>query len=433
MLLSAYVCEPGGGSEHKDGWLWAQALARRYDVTLLTDVAFHDAVEAALAVGDGPRLRRVYLDVSAHTTPLHPLFDVFPHYYAWQRRALAVARELHAREPFDVVQHVTYGSHRLPTYLGRLGVPLLWGPLGGGERVRPTFYSPRWLGAGQSAREGMRLVWNAACRFDPRLRETARQATVIAVATTATVRAYPRATRRKGVVMAKTAVDANELALLADLPARPGPRDGLSVVFAGRLLGWKGPSYALHAFGRYARGFPAAELHFYGDGPLRARLERDARRLRLGGRVTFHGRVRRADLLGAYARHHVLLFPSLHDSYPATVIEAMAAGVPVVCLDAGGTAVSVPDGVGCKVTPHSPRQVVRDLAAALASLTTDERVWRRASERARSHAVDGDATATVDGMIDRLYGAAGLIDVTGGARGGGGRPGPRAARGTRGC
>lgn len=408
VLLSAYVCEPGGASENKDGWLWARTLARRCELTLLTDTLFRPAVEAEVSRWPAPRPRRVYLDVSGHRPRLHRLLDVFPHYYAWQRRALAVARTLHDRDPFDVVHHVTYGSHRLPTYLGRLDVPLLWGPLGGGEHVPWRFAAPHWLGYAQASREAARYAWNGACRIDPRLVETARQAAVIAVATRESLVPFPRDTHHKGVVMAKTAVDADELRRLGQIPARAARPTGLSVVFTGRLLGWKGPTFALHAFARYAGQFPGAELHVYGDGPLRGRLERDAVRLAVGDRVRFHGQVGRAALVDAYRHHDVFLFPSLHDSYPAVVIEAMAAGMPVVYLAAGGTGEIVPEGAGVRVPAHAPGQAVAGLAAGLGALTRDPAAHERAAARARAHALDRRATPTFGDMADRLYGAAGM-------------------------
>lgn len=406
VLLSAYVCEPGGGSEHKDGWLWARELAGRCQLTLLTDVAFRDSIESAVE-GWTKRPRRVYIDVSDHRPRLHPLLDVFPHYGAWQRRALAVAARLHDEAPFDVVHHVTYGSHRLPTLLGQLGIPLVWGPLGGGERVRATFASPRWLGPGQATREMVRGLWNRGCRIDPRLRATARQAAVIAVATPESLAPYPWKTRRKGLVMAKTAIDEAERAALAALPPRAHDPAGLSVAFTGRLLGWKGPTFALHAFARHARSFPRATLHLYGDGPLRPQLEREARRLGVADRVRLHGQVPRAALLAAYGAHHVFCFPSLHDSYPAAVLEAMTAGLPVVCLDAGGPARMVPDGAGVRVRPASPRQAIGELADALTTFTRDAQAWRRASEHARRHALDRHATPGIAEMATRLYAAAG--------------------------
>src|SRR3546814_19325259 len=53
----------------------------------------------------------------------------------WQWLAVGVARDLHRRERFDCVHHVTYAGLRIPSFMGRLGVRVVFGPVGGGERA----------------------------------------------------------------------------------------------------------------------------------------------------------------------------------------------------------------------------------------------------------------------------------------------------------
>ena len=48
ILVSAYACEPGKGSEPGAGWLWARAAARRHEVWVLTRANNREAIEAAL-------------------------------------------------------------------------------------------------------------------------------------------------------------------------------------------------------------------------------------------------------------------------------------------------------------------------------------------------------------------------------------------------
>jgi glycosyltransferase involved in cell wall biosynthesis len=401
ILLSAFACEPYGGSEPGNGWTWAEALSREQHVTVLTDEAHRARIEAELAANPNPNLEFHFLG-SGPTSYVG--MDIYPYYYAWQRSALVRAEELHARTPFDVVHHVTYGIHRVPSYLWMLGIPFIWGPVGGGEDVPVSFYLPRWLGWSESSKEVVRWLWNRLCPLDPRLRSAARNAAVIAVTTLQTLQAYPRDSHHKAVVVPSSVLNAADLDVIAAHPASPGPMEGLSLAFVGRQMGWKGPSFALHAFAEYARRFPAASLHYYGDGPMRPYLEQLAGRLGVSGRVVFHGSVKRAEMLKAYGRHNVFLFPSLHDSSGFASIEAQAAGLPVVCLDAGGPGMQVPDGAGVKVRPTTPARAVRELAAGLTRLTLDQDFWRSCSRAAREHALDPHATPNIEEMIGRLYG-----------------------------
>jgi glycosyltransferase involved in cell wall biosynthesis len=83
----------------------------------------------------------------------------------------------------------------------------------------------------------------------------------------------------------------------------------------------------------------------------------------------------------------VFLFASLRDGGGLVVVEAMAAGKPVVCFDLGGPGLHVNEDCGFKVPARDPEQGVRDMAAALEKLARDRnlraRMGRAAFERAR--------------------------------------------------
>ena len=66
------------------------------------------------------------------------------------------------------------------------------------------------------------------------------------------------------------------------------------------------------------------------------KAKRLVERLGLGERVKFEGRLPRAEVLKAYPRYDVCIFPSLHDTGGYAVIEAMFNELPVICLEYGG-------------------------------------------------------------------------------------------------
>jgi glycosyltransferase involved in cell wall biosynthesis len=132
-------------------------------------------------------------------------------------------------------------------------------------------------------------------------------------------------------------------------------------VFAGRLLAWKGVAIALDALTMA----PAAnwELHVYGDGRDRRRLERRAQRLGIEDRVRFLGRRARTEVLEALSRADALLMPSIADAAGWIVAEAVSLGCPVVCLDRGGPPWLIRDGGGEAVPLNrvTPRLVAEAL------------------------------------------------------------------------
>ncbi|MBX3231499.1 MAG: glycosyltransferase [Labilithrix sp.] len=132
---------------------------------------------------------------------------------------------------------------------------------------------------------------------------------------------------------------------------------------AGRLSPEKGFGVLLEAAARV----PDAEVGFavFGDGPLRASLERRAAELGLGSRVVFAGF--RDDLDRLVSGLDVLALSSFTEGLPSVVLEAAAAGVPVVATAVGGTPEAVVDGVtGMLVPPGDPGALARALTSVLA-------------------------------------------------------------------
>jgi L-malate glycosyltransferase len=151
------------------------------------------------------------------------------------------------------------------------------------------------------------------------------------------------------------------------------------VGLVGRLVPAKAPEVFLRALALAASRVPGLRGLLVGDGPLRPEMEREARRLGLEGRVVFAGV--RHDVPRLLAGLDALLFSSLREGLSMAMLEAMAAGVPVVATDVGGTPELITHGVtGLLVSPGRPER----LAEALVSLLVDDaarEAIRRAARR----------------------------------------------------
>jgi glycosyltransferase involved in cell wall biosynthesis len=104
--------------------------------------------------------------------------------------------------------------------------------------------------------------------------------------------------------------------------------------------------------------------------------------------VSFTGNVPRDTLRGFYDSHTALLFPSLHDSSGNVVLEALARGLPVLCLACGGPArIITPDcGVAVPVDDRCESDVIADLAAAAFALVENPSRFAALSDAARHRA-----------------------------------------------
>lgn len=103
------------------------------------------------------------------------------------------------------------------------------------------------------------------------------------------------------------------------------------VVFLGRLVKRKGCGQLIKAFAAMEADFPDGELVIAGDGPERRSLQRLSKQLKIDHKVAFLGHIDEKDKLGLLASAAIACFPALYgESFGIVLIEAMAAGTPVV-------------------------------------------------------------------------------------------------------
>jgi glycosyltransferase involved in cell wall biosynthesis len=237
---------------------------------------------------------------------------------------------------------------------------------------------------------GAPLVWHVRVADpDPKLdRLLARLAGAIVVnssATAARLRQWPGAAAKLTVV--PNGVD---LARFAPGPADPALGRALAldpavpvVGYFGRLEHGKGVDVLLEAAARL-RGRLAATFLFVGDGPLREALA--ARAASVGLSVRFAGH--RGDVPALLRLCAVVVLPSRQEAFGRVLIEAMAAGVPVIATSVGGIPEVCVDGVTALLVPPEEPEA---LAAAIALTLTDQ-----AATAARVEAARADVRARFD-------------------------------------
>ncbi len=154
---------------------------------------------------------------------------------------------------------------------------------------------------------------------------------------------------------------------------RPAPPEGFWL-FLGRLRIRKGVEILLEAL-RLLQGEAArAELWIAGDGEHRRRLERTVRELGLQDRVRFLGRCGAPAVRTLLGQCRALVVPSIYEGMPLVVLEAMAAGAPVVASAVSGIPEVVQDRVTGWLVPAEDPQA---LAAALTEATDLAEASRR--------------------------------------------------------
>jgi glycosyltransferase involved in cell wall biosynthesis len=367
ILLSAFAYAPNVGSEPGVGWRWAAELAKQHEVTVVTDATRRPLVEA-----DGVRLPEnvkvvYYRPAWLRAVPLNSTTAQVL-YTLWQFGLLGFARRLHRQKEFDLAIHITYGVFRHPSFLGYLGIPFVFGPLGGGEDAPLAL--KRSIRGREKFKELLRSLLNKTALFDPFLWLAYARSTLILVKTEDTRRALPWPFRHRAIVYPEIGIDAPR-------DIQPCPRhsgEPLRVLFAGRLLGWKGAHLAIRAVAlAMERGVPI-KFTLLGRGPFEPELRKVAKQAGIHDRIHWISQMPQQELFGLYRTMHCLLFPSLHDSSGNVVLEAQANGLPVICLDLGGPATLVTKDSAIVVGTEGKDEAgaVAGLARALTDLANDE-------------------------------------------------------------
>ncbi|AFY36223.1 glycosyltransferase family 4 protein [Calothrix sp. PCC 7507] len=368
ILLSAYSCEPGRGSEPGVGWNFAREIARHHEVWVLTRTEeSQKAIEAELARNPVPNLHFVYF-----TTPIFGNFwklgqsgAMQIHYYFWQITAYFVARRLHQEIGFDVVQHVTFVKYSGPSFLSLLPIPFVWGPVGGGESApKPFWQAFNWK---NKVYEILRILVRSIGENDPFTLMTARRSAVVYSTTEDTAVRVKKMGCSHVKILSESGLSQQEIDLLAQVPQPDS--SPVRFISMARLLHWKGIHLGLQAFAQAK--LPDAEYWIVGDGAEFQRLQNLAASLGIAKEVKFWGRLPRQQTLERLGECHVLVHPSLHDSGGWVCLEAMAAGRPVICLDLGGPAQQVTAETGFKILANNVEQTIADMAAAMVKIAGD--------------------------------------------------------------
>jgi glycosyltransferase involved in cell wall biosynthesis len=401
ILLSAYACEPGKGSEPGVGWHWATELAKLgHQVDVLTRTNNRGRIEAALAHDPIAGLCFHYYDLPRWAIWLKRGRRNYHLYYAlWQRGVFHLARKLVQTTQYDVVHHLTFGVFRQPSLLGRLGLPFVLGPLGGGDSIPQNLRSsfPRKRRLTEFVRETMNHL---AC-LNPSVRAMYSQATLIFCRTEGTRSFVAPGSRPKTHLHRDVGIDPQTLTTRPASPQQPA-----SFLYAGSLSYLKGIHLALQALAIVRRHRADATLTVIGGGEDEQWLKNLAAGLGISSAVRWLGKLPQSQLWEHYARHTAFVFPSMRDSGGTVVLEALSQALPVICLDTGGPGAILPPSCGFKipVKDRTETQVVADLAHAMQLYLDSPKLHQQAAqcalEAARSR-LWSDTVSTAYSIVEQ--------------------------------
>ena len=132
VLVNAYACCPGMGSEPGMGWNWCAHLAEHCELFIITEEEFRDRIEAALpALPQGANMHFYYNPVTPEVRRMcwnQGDWRFYYYYRKWQKKTLAIAKKIVADEGIDLIHQLNMIGFREPGLLWKIEGPrFVWG------------------------------------------------------------------------------------------------------------------------------------------------------------------------------------------------------------------------------------------------------------------------------------------------------------------
>ena len=410
VLVGAYACDPFRGSEQAVGWGWLNAIKKRHEVWVLTADWLRQNLEDVVRTNPED-----FGNVSFHYVPARlwhyrepsrfwqgcerSIFKPLMHvsYKIWQRESLEIARALHRTVQFDLVHQLTFVGFRFPGHLWELGIPFVWGPIGGLENV-PWRLLPAMGPSGMAQFACRNVVNTLHKRFlrQPKKAFGAARGGIIA-ATTSIQRQIKRYYDEESTVIAEVGPPR----AVAGTYSRRSSQGPLRLCWSGVHLPRKAFPLLLSALALVPRRVNWT-LDILGSGACTRQWRRRSERLGVGANCRWRGQLSRDEAVQRMRRSHVFVITSLQDLTSTVLVEALAQGLPVLCPDHCGFVDAVDQSCGVRIRIGTPDEFLTGLAKAIEQLHDNERLRQQlaagALVRARAFSWEQKSAA-----LERIY------------------------------
>lgn len=290
-------------------------------------------------------------------------------YQSWLNDAFKLATRLHRERRFDLVHLITYVGFRFPGKFYQLNIPFVWGPIGGLENT-PWRFLPSLGLRGTIEFTGRNAINSLQKRFLPGPKKAFAKAAAcggIIAATEGIRREIKQWYGHDSHVICEVGPpDRIATSIRPRIAGEP-----LRVAWSGLHIARKGLPFLLQAVAQLPATC-AIQLDILGQGPCTRGWKAMASKLGLEDRCTWHGWMPRDKATQLMHDSHLFAITSMQDLTSTVLVEALAAGLPIVCPDHCGFSDVVNEDCGIKVPLRTPRQLESDMAKAIAQLEGDE-------------------------------------------------------------
>jgi glycosyltransferase involved in cell wall biosynthesis len=365
ILATAYAVNPYKGSEDGMGWNAIYQIARFHNVIAITRKNNRSEIEKYMSRNPDliyKNIQFLYFDL-----PLWIRFwkmknrCAMLYYWLWQRAIPSYVRAQKLK--FDIVHNLNFHNDWTPSYLYKLGVPFVWGPIGHHPKIPLQYlksYKLRSLIKDRLTWLIKKMFWN----YSTGLSQCIEKANVI-LCMNRSVEKVLSLSNKEFKIIPSVATEDFGLNLYKK-------NKKFRLISVGRLIPLKGFDLSISAFAEFINNLTDeeknnCELVIVGSGSEKQFLQNLAKKKNISNHVIFIDWMRRSKLMELYNEVSVFLFPS-HEGAGMVVAEALSFGLPVICLDNHGPGEFIDESCGVAIPVQDYKNTVKELSLGIASL-----------------------------------------------------------------
>lgn len=382
ILINAYACSPGMGSEPGMAWNWVSNLARFCELYIITEGEFREKIETVVpTLEQGGNMHFYYNPVSEKIRKMcwnQGDWRFYKYYREWQWKTYLMAKDICSKEQIDILHQLNMIGFREPGYLWKLseenGVPFVWGPVDAKDKF-PVAYLD---GAGLKTKLFMRLknfLTGIQLRYSKRVLLAARQSSVIFSASSNSQRSFKKYMNIDSPLLNETGCYVQDHPIVDKTD-----KETFDVLWVGKMDFRKQLALALQTVAKSENN--KLRLHIMGGGDAES-YQSLAKSYGIADKCIWHGAVSHDEVQDIMQKSDIFLFTSVAEGTPHVVLEAISNNLPVVCFDTCGQGDAVNDKVGRKIPLSFPCQSVSDFAKLLNELEDNRSLLKQLSENCK--------------------------------------------------
>lgn len=390
VLINAYACSPGMGSEPGMAWNWVKNLAKFCELYIITEGEFREKIEAVVpTLEQGGKMHFYYNPVSDEIRKMcwnQGDWRFYKYYRQWQWKTYLMAKDICEKERIDVLHQLNMIGFREPGCLWMLskenGVPFVWGPIGGLKQF-PTAYLK---GGGLKMQLFMRLknllnIWQL--KHEKRVDEALKTAKLLISSIPDSYRALKKYKGLESIVIPETGCFLSD-----DIATARFDDEEFHIMWVGKFDFRKQLPLALQAVALAKN--PKLKLDVYGSGSVGQveMAKRMGEELEISQQVVWHGNQKNDVVMEAMRKAQLFFFTSVNEDTSTVVLEAVSNRLPVVCFDACGMSAVIDDSVGRKIALSHPSQSAHDFARILNELEGNRALLKQLSENCKQRQME---------------------------------------------